>query len=388
MQFPRQVLAMLGVGLSGVAARPSSALTILVGVTCAVGALVSMLAISTGARREETGSVRPDHVILSKTGERPGQSDIPRDEAAAILGLPDIRKGAAGEPIVVFESMTFIEGRRRGTGTRIYFPVVGVTNTLQDYLPDLHFTGGRSFHSGLHELNASNACARQFTGFELGDTRLIHGVAWSVVGRFDQGQAQNCVVYGDVDGIMAAFKRNTYTSVALTLQSPTGFDAFRAALAANPALHLDAVLESVAVADEFRQLNNLLTFVAYFVGSTMALGATLGAVNSLYAIVDSRRRELATVRAIGFGPGPIVIATLIESIVLALPGALLGSGLAWALFNGLAASPFGYSIELTVTPGLAAAGIAWALGMGMLGGVLPALRAARVPVTTALRAAN
>jgi putative ABC transport system permease protein len=118
----------------------------------------------------------------------------------------------------------------------------------------------------------------------------------------------------------------------------------------------------------------------------MALGATLGAVNSLYAIVDSRRRELATVRAIGFEPGPIVVSVLVESVLLAIPGALLGSGLAWILFNGLAASPFGYSIRLAVTPALAGLGILWALAMGLLGGTLPALRAARIPVTTALRA--
>jgi len=118
----------------------------------------------------------------------------------------------------------------------------------------------------------------------------------------------------------------------------------------------------------------------------LAIGATLGVVNSLYAMVDSRRRELATLRAIGFGSGPIVASILFESILLALPGALLGGALAWALFNGLSASPFGYSFQLAVTPDLAVLGVAWALAMGLLGGLLPALRAARVPVTTALRA--
>ena len=386
MNFVRQFLALLRVGLLGVAARPSSALTILVGVTCAVGALVSMLAMGTGARRQEMGAVRADHVILSKTGERPGQSDISKDESAPILGLPHIRRGTAGEPIVVFESMTFLEGRKRGTGARVFFPVVGVTATVTQYLPELQFTAGRLFHTGLHELVVSNPCTRQFTGFELGNTRLIHGVTWTIVGHFDQGQAQECVVYADVDGIMSAFKSNTYTAVAVMLQSAGDFDAFRDAVAANPALHLEALHESAVVEDNFKQLNAILYFVAYFVGSIMALGATLGAVNSLYSIVDSRRRELATVRAIGFGPGPIVVSILVESVLLAIPGALLGSGLAWILFNGLAASPLGYSITLAVTPSLAASGIVWALGMGLFGGLLPALRAARVPVTTALRA--
>jgi putative ABC transport system permease protein len=220
----------------------------------------------------------------------------------------------------------------------------------------------------------------------LGNTRLIHGVTWTIVGHFDQGQAQECVVYADVDSIMSAFKSNTYTAVAVMLQSAGDFDAFRDAVAANPALHLEALHESAVVEDNFKQLNAILYFVAYFVGSIMALGATIVAVNSLYSIVDSRRRELATVRAIGFGPGPIVVSILVESVLLAIPGALLGSGLAWILFNGLAASPLGYSITLAVTPSLAASGVVWALGMGLFGGLLPALRAGRVTVTTALRA--
>jgi putative ABC transport system permease protein len=386
MNFVRQVLALLRVNLGGMAARPSSALTILVGVTCAVGALVSMLAMGTGARRQEMGDVRADHAVLGKTGERAGQSDIPREEAAAILGLPGIRKGSAGEPIVVFESMTFIEARRRGTGTRIYFPIIGASGTLPQYLPELRFTAGRMFHPGLNELIAGNPCTRQFTGFDLGDTRTMHGVAWTIVGHFDQGQGQECMVYGDVDGVMSAFKRNTYTSVAVMLESAAAFDEFRDAVAANPALHLEAQRESAVVEDAFKQLNAILSFVAYFIGTIMALGATLGAVNSLYAMVDSRRREIATLRAIGFGPAPIVVSVLVESILLAIPGALLGSALAWIFFNGLAASPMGYSMQLAVTPWLALLGIVWALGMGLLGGLLPALRAARVPVTTALRA--
>jgi putative ABC transport system permease protein len=155
---------------------------------------------------------------------------------------------------------------------------------------------------------------------------------------------------------------------------------------ANPRLHLDVRHESEALEDAFKQLNAILSFVSLFVGTIMAIAATLGAVNSLYAIVDSRRRELATLRAIGFGSGAIVISILCESILLALPGALLGSALAWVFFNGLSASPFGYTFQLAVTPSLAVLGIVWALGMGLVGGLLPALRAARIPVTTALRA--
>jgi putative ABC transport system permease protein len=151
-------------------------------------------------------------------------------------------------------------------------------------------------------------------------------------------------------------------------------------------LHLEVRYEREAREEGIKQLNALLNFAAYFVGSIMAIGATLGAVNSLYSIVDSRRREIATLRAIGFAAAPVGAAILCESIALALPGAVLGVILAWALFQRMSVSPFGFSFLLDVTPRLAVIGVLWALAMGLIGGLLPALRATRVPVTTALRA--
>ena len=386
MQFFREIFALLRVNLSGVTQRLGSALTMVVGVTCAVGVLVSMLAIGTGAREQQEANVRPDRAVLTTRGTVQGQGSITKQEAAVILGLPGIRKDAKGEPIVVFQAMVPIEGQRRASDQRIYFPLVGTTAKLTELTPDLHFTAGRSFRPGLHELVASNACRRQFIGFELGDRRLIRGSDWTVVGHFDEGRAQNCVVHADAETAMSALSRTTYSSATLLLQSPADYSTLRAAVTGNPALRLDVQHEKDAIATAFKPLNSILNFVSFFVGTIMAIGATLGAVNSLYAIVDSRQREIATLRAIGFSPAAVVLAVLLESMVLALPGALLGSALAWLLFNGLAASPFGYSVQLSVTFSLAVLGIEWALLMGLLGGLLPALRAARMPVVTALRA--
>ena len=386
MKFLRELYALLLVNLSGVAQRLGSALTILVGVTCAVGVLVSMLAMGTGAREQQTANVRPDRVVLTTRGTVQGQGSITKQEAAVILGLPGVRKDAKGDPIVVFASMVPIEGRRRSTDKRIYFPLVGVTGKMRELAPDLRFTAGRTFEPGLHELVASNACRRQFVGFELGDRRLIRGSDWTVVGHFDEGRAQNCVVHADADTVMSALGSTTYSSATLLLQSAADYATLRAAVTGNPALRLDVQHEKDAVEVAFKPLNAILNFVSFFVGTIMAIGATLGGVNSLYAIVDSRQREIGTLRAIGFSSGAVVLAVLLESMLLALPGALLGCALAWLLFNGLAASPFGYSFQLSVTPSLAILGIEWALAMGLLGGLLPALRAARMPVVTALRA--
>ena len=381
----RQFLGILAVNLAGVGQRLGAVLTIVVGVTCAVGVLVSMLAIGTGARRQELADARDDRVIVTHSGAR-FQGSIPKDEATTLRDMPGIRKNAKGEPIVVFNTLVPFEARRRVTGKRIFFPLIGVSGDLPALVPEFRLTEGRMFRRGLHELIASNTCVRQFSGFELGAGRPVHGVDWPIVGLFDQGQGQQCVVYTDADVLMSTFGSNAYTRLGAMLESPGSFEQLRAAVQSNPSLHLDVQREREAVEQDFKPLNALLNFISYFVGSIMAIGATLGAVNSLYAIVDARRRELATLRAIGFRAAPIIASVLCESILLALPGALLGGALAWILFNGLAASPFGFSFNLAVTPDLAVIGVVWALAMGFVGGLLPALRAGRVPVTTALRA--
>jgi putative ABC transport system permease protein len=387
MNFVRQFFGILRVSLSGAAQRMGAVLTIVIGVACAVGVLVSMLAMGIGMQRQSMENVRADRVNLSSTGARGIQSSIPRDEAVIARDLPGIQKDIKGSPVVVFTSLIPIEARRRVTGTRVFFLLVGTTPNLTQFRPEVSLTDGRIFQPGLHELIASNPCSRQFTGFEIGDKRSIRGVDWSVVGHFDEGRALQCVVYADVDVLMSTFNRNTYNQVSVMLKSPQDFAAFHDALQANPTLHLEVQGEREAVLEDFKQLKGILDFASYFVGTIMAIGATLGAVNSLYAIVDSRRRELGTLRAIGFGSSAVVASILCESLLFALPGALLGGALAWVFFNGLSASPFGYNFQLAVTPSLGLIGIAWALAMGLAGGLLPALRAARLPVATALRAA-
>jgi putative ABC transport system permease protein len=257
---------------------------------------------------------------------------------------------------------------------------------VTEVMPEIRFTGGRLFRPGLRELIVSNPCGRQYVGFELGDRRTLHGTDWTIVGRFDRGASQQCVVYGDAKTLMTLLKSNVYSSATALLNSPADYNVLHDAVASNPALHVEVQHEEELINDAFKPLNAVLNFASLFVGTIMAIGATLGAVNSLYAIVDSRRREIATLRAIGFSGSAVVAAVLIESILLALPGAALGTLAAWLLFNGLSASPFGFSFQLAVTPPLAVIGVEWALAMGLVGGLLPALRAARMPITTALRA--
>ena len=388
MNIAKQFGALLRMSLSGIPGRLGLVSTIVVGVACAVGVLVSMLAMGVGARREALGNVRPDRVILLQAeAPAPNQSSIPKDQVASVPALPGIRRNAKGEPIVVPMATAFVQARNRRDRSPIGFPVGGVTKEFTDFFSELRVTSGRMFQPGLRELIASNKCAEQFSDFGTGDTRHMQGGDWVIVGNFAMGNVEGtCIVYTDLATLQSAFNRNTFTLVYVMLQSPASLDEFTRAIKADPTLKLSVKSQEQYAKDSSGQLNGILNFVSYFVGTIMALAATIGAANSLYAIVDGRRRELATLRALGFDSIAIVSSLLLESVLLALPGALIGALAAWALFNGFQASPMGTSLRLAVTPALAMLGLGWALGMGLLAGLLPALRASRAAVTQGLRA--
>lgn len=388
MKLATQLAALLRMNLAGVPARLGLVATIVIGVASAVGVLVAMLAMGVGARREAMGNVRPDRAIVMTLGAQGSmQSHIPKSDAALIREMPGVRRNAQGEPIAVSQATVFIQARAQADDSRIGFTLAGVTPGLTDYLPELHLTAGRLFRPGLRELIVSNRCIRQLRDFAVGDERLLRGGEWRIVGAFDLGHTEgNCTVYADADTILSAYHLDAYNQVNVMLQSPAAFAAFERALKANPSLRVTARHEAQVVEEDMSQVNGILAFVSYFVGAIMAAAATIGAANSLYAIVDDRRRELATLRALGFNPLAVIAAVLSESILLALPGALLGVLVAWALFDGMHASSLDMSFRLAVTPALALLGLLWALGIGALSGLLPAVRAARVPVSVALRA--
>lgn len=350
--FLKQVIALLGMNLIGLPQRLGLVCTTVTGVTCAVGVLVAMLAMGVGARREALANVRPDRVILlSKGALTPSQSHIPQGTAALIPDLPGIRHDARGNPIVVSEAHIFVWAREKTTGTGVGLPITGAGPELTEYTPELHLTSGRMFRRGLRELIAGNYCARVYDEFSVGDTRVIEGKDWRVVENFTLGRANgSCTVYADVDTVLSTFDNQGYNEVNVMLQSPSAFGELVHAIQTNPALPIRAERETALAKADFAPVDGILNFVSYFVGMILAVAATIGAANSLYAAVDDRRRELATVRAVGFGGIPVIVATLMEAVFMALPGALIGVGLAWVFFSDRAVSPFGFRFHLAVTP--------------------------------------
>jgi putative ABC transport system permease protein len=384
----KQYGALLYMSLASLPARLGLVLTIVIGVGCAVGVLVSMLALGVGAQRQAANWVRADHAVVLSVGSlAPWQSNVPKDVAPLVDTLPGIRRNKAGKPIAVPEAQVFVQARDRVSGAKIGFPVIGTSLGIADYSPAMHIIAGRMYRPGMRELITNSLCVRKYADFAVGDKRTMRGGDWRIVGNFEiDKEPGSCVVFGDAEVIMSAFGRNTYNQVDVRLQSPEDFTQLENAIQANPSMHLEVKREADIADESSKQIRGILNFISYFVGSIMAVAATLGAANSLYAVVDGRRRELATLRALGFGAGPIVASMLTESVLLAVPGALLGAALAWSLFNGFAASPFGFTFRLVVTASTVSVGILWALIMGVVGGLLPSIRAARVPVTAALRA--
>ncbi len=220
----------------------------------------------------------------------------------------------------------------------------------------------------------------------------MRGSDWTVVGVFESGDANDSELWADVEVAQTTFNRGGFSSVRLQMNGPTDLRAIRDALAADPRLNVDVESEQQYYSSQTEQFRKTIGLLAGVVTIIMALGATFAALNTMYAAVGARSREIATLRAIGFGGVPVVISVMIESLVLALVGGAIGALLAFLLFNNMVVSTLGANFtqvvfRFDVTPALVQRGLVIAIIIGMFGGLLPALRAARLPVTTALRAA-
>jgi putative ABC transport system permease protein len=268
--------------------------------------------------------------------------------------------------------------------------VRGVEPTAFMLRPQLHIVAGRNFTPGLRELIVGRGVVRQFQGAEIGKVVRMRGSEWTVVGIFESKDAHDSEMWTDLNVARTTFGRTGSSSVLAALDGPDGLARLKAAVAAEPRLSMDVLREQDYFSGQTRQFRKTIGFLAGVVTVIMGLGAVFAALNSMYAAVAARGKEIATLRAIGFGGLPVVVSVLIEALLLALAGGLLGALLAYLLFNNLSVSTLGQNFtqvvfNFQVTPQLVARGLIIAVLIGMLGGLLPALRAARLPVTASLR---
>jgi putative ABC transport system permease protein len=276
------------------------------------------------------------------------------------------------------------------TGSNI--TVRGVEPAAFDLRPQLRIVEGRTFTQGLRELIVGQGVAGQFEGARLGATLRMRGSDWTVVGVFASGDAYESELWADGDVAQSTFNRQGYSSVRLQLAAVSNLQTVKDALSADPRVNVDVETEQQYFSGQTEQFRKTIGILAVFVTSIMGLGAVFAALNTMYAAVGAREREIATLRAIGFRGLPVVASIMLESLILALAGGLLGALAAYVLFNNMVVSTLGANFtqvvfRFAVTPALVADGLVIAVAIGMVGGFLPALRAARLPVTTALRAA-
>jgi putative ABC transport system permease protein len=314
------------------------------------------------------------------------------DATRIIADAPGVARTAAG-PQSSAELFVVVDLPKRSTGTDANVPLRGVQPAAFAVRKDFKIIAGRQFAPGKNEIIVGRAAAEQFAGLELGNTHRWGENQWTVVGVFtDGGSLSESEIWTDARVLQPAYRRgNTFQSVHALLQSPADFTSFKDALTQDPRLDVKVVRENEYYAGQSQALTTLIRSLGGFITVLMALGAIFGALNTMYNAVASRTREIATLRALGFGRGPVVFSILAESLVIAVMGAVIGGAVAYFGFNGFQTSTLNWqsfsqvAFAFKVTPTLLVVGIVIALAIGLIGGLLPAIRAARLPVATALR---
>lgn len=387
MSLFKQIWAVTAMNIRALPQRAGTSLVTVIGVATVIAVMVSLLAIGVGLLQSINKNVRPDDAIVLTSGTAASyMGSISRTAAAIIADAPGVKKDAAGRPMAAPQALVIVEvTKKNGDSANIGF--AGVSPEARVMEPSLHLIAGRRFLPAVRELIAGRSASAQYKNLAVGDHIILRGTEWSVVGVFEDngGQSENALI-GDSETVMSAFQRNSFQTVNVRLQSPDAFTRFKDALTSNPQLSVDVKRTADYTKEQLKPVTSILNFVGYFIGVVMAVGAVFGAVNTMYSAVDARAREIATLRAIGFGGTAVVISVMVESLLLAIPGALIGVAIAWVLFNGRAISSLGLTFPLAVTPGLLELAVVWALVIGLIGGLAPSIRAANLPVATALRA--
>ncbi len=389
----RLALAAAKVGIAGLPQRWGASSVIVVGIAGVVGVLVAMLAMGEGfkATLNRTGS--DDSAIILRGGSQAEtNSVITRDQVPLISSLDGIARGSDGKPLVSPELSQVVNLPSRSDGTDANAQIRGVGPQGWTLRPELKIVQGRKFGPGLRELVVGQGAMRQFRGIEVGKSVMFANQQWTVVGEFASGDSHDSELWADADTLASTYNRQAFQSVTVKLDGKDGFRKLKAALAADPRLKLDVLTTRDYYSKQSEGLEKLIKILGTVIGTIMAIGAVFGALNTMYAAVAGRAREIATLRALGFRGLPVVVAVMLETMLLALLGGLLGAGIAWLIFNGYEVSTLGSNFsqvvfQFRVSPELLWSGLKWALGIGLVGGLFPALRAARLPVTVALRAA-
>jgi len=380
-------------GIAGLPQRWGASSVIVIGIAGVVGVLVAMLAMGEGfkATLDKTGD--DNTAILLRAGSQAEtNSVITRDQTPLIAALPGIVRAADGKALVSPELSQVVNLVSRNDGSDVNVQFRGVGPEGWAIRPQIKIVQGRKFNPGLREIVIGKGAQTQFRDMAVGKQLKLANQQWTIVGVFEAKDSHDSELWTDADVLGPSYQRQAFQSVTVKLAGKSGFKQLKAALAGDPRLKLDVATTRDYYGKQSEGLTKLIRILGSVIGAIMAIGAVFGALNSMYAAVAGRAREIATLRALGFRGLPVVTAVMLETMLLALLGGVLGAAIAWLVFNGYTVSTLGNNFsqvvfQFKVSPELAWTGLKWALGIGLVGGLFPALRAARLPVTEALRAA-
>jgi putative ABC transport system permease protein len=386
-------LAATRIGIAGLPQRWGASLVVIVGIAGVVAVLVAMLAMGEGFAATLKGTGNDSTAIILRGGSQAEtNSVITRDQVPLISSLAGIARGSDGRPAISPELSQVVNMVTRSDGTDANAQLRGVGEAAWTLRPQVKLIQGRRFNPGMRELVVGKRTQEQYVGLELGKQIELANQQWTIVGVFESGDSHESELWSDADTLASTYNRQAFQSVTVKLAGKDGLKQLKAAMAADPRLKLDVDTTRNYYGKQSEGLTRLIRALGTVIGIIMAIGAVFGALNTMFAAVAGRAREIATMRAIGFRGLPVVVAVMLETLLLALLGGLLGAGLAWLVFNGYSVSTLSANFsqvvfQFKVSPELLWSGLKWALGIGLVGGLFPALRAARLPVTVALRAA-
>jgi len=393
MRFLNQIFAVTRLNILNLPRRIATSVVAIVGVMAVVLVFAAVMSMAKGFERTMVAAGSDDVAIVLRSGATAElTSGFSQDQTLIIAGMPGVLEDG-DRPIASAELFVVVDVKKRATGKDANVPFRGVQPGAFDVREGLEIVEGRMFETGKNEMIVGRAAQQEFENLDVGSIVSLGRVDWQVVGAFDAGgTVSESEIWTDVRILQDAYRRGTsFQSVRVKLEGPDSFEAFAAALDADPRIDVDAYSERQFYADQAQFLSTFIRVLGYPITILMAIGAVFGALNSMYSSVSARGTEIATLRALGFGPFAVLISTIIESTLLALIGGLLGGALAFVVFNGFRVSTLNGNsfsqvvFDFAVTGDLLVQGIITALIIGLIGGFLPAVRAARLPVAQALR---
>ena len=387
-----QIVAVTTINLKSLPQRLWLSLSTVMAIGLVVMVLLSFLAMANGFRRTIEGSGAPDVAVLLRAGSQSElNSAVTQDQARLIEEAPGVAKSADGRPLVSSELYITVDGIKRSTQTKANMPLRGIGSQGLALRHGISIVEGRMFTPGSNEIVVGRGLGDAFQGFELGKTVTFGTSRWTVVGVFSAGGSVfESEIWADLPVVQSLFKRANYIqTIRARLTSPQALQELKAYNDNDPRLKLDVKSEQDYFAEQASQTTDLIQMLGWPLAIAMALGALAGALNTMYSSVAARATEIATLRAIGFGGFPAFVGTMIESMVLAAIGGVIGATATYLIFDGFTASTLGGSFTQVVfsfqlSPNLIGQGVVLALIVGLVGGLPPAFRAARMPIVAGL----